>query len=145
MGNMEKPVLLYVLIGLALGSIATSLVFLNAPQAQENVGEIERQAKLEAEHDMGAMTMDDMTEILKGKTGDAYDKAFIEMMIAHHEGAVEMAELTASRSVHDEIKQLSQAIIAAQTKEIAEMKAWYQAWGYGENGAPIEDGMMMGH
>jgi uncharacterized protein (DUF305 family) len=80
--------------------------------------------------DHNSMSMMDMNKQLEGLSGDEYDKAFIEMMITHHEGAVDMAELSASRAKHDEIKQLSQAIITAQDKEIADMKQWQQDWGY---------------
>lgn len=81
-----------------------------------------------ANHD--EMSMADMTEQLKNKSGDDFDKAFIEMMISHHEGAVAMAELTPSRAKHDEIKKLGEAITSSQTKEIAAMKQWQQEWGY---------------
>ena len=76
------------------------------------------------------MSMSEMTEQLKNKTGDDFDKAFIEMMISHHEGAVDMAELIPARAKHDEVKQLGEAIITAQTKEIADMKQWQKDWGY---------------
>ncbi len=78
----------------------------------------------------GEMTMSEMTEQLKNKSGDDFDKAFIEMMISHHEGAVAMAELIPPRAKHDEIKKLGEAIIAAQTKEINDMKQWQKDWGY---------------
>ena len=81
----------------------------------------------------GEMSMSEMTEQLKNKTGDDFDKAFIEMMISHHEGAVAMAELIPSRAKHDEVKQLGEAIIEAQTKEIKDMKQWQQDWGYTSN------------
>lgn len=83
------------------------------------------------------MSMAEMSEQLRNKSGDEFDKAFIEMMIAHHEGAVDMAELIPSRAKHDEIKKLGEAIIAAQTKEIADMKQWQSDWGYSV-GAPAE-------
>lgn len=76
------------------------------------------------------MSMSEMTEQLKNKTGDDFDKAFIKMMITHHEGAVDMAELIPSRAKHDEIKKLGEAIISAQTTEISDMKQWQQDWGY---------------
>jgi uncharacterized protein (DUF305 family) len=75
--------------------------------------------------------MDEMSADLKNKTGDEYDKAFIESMIVHHEGAVEMAQLSAANAKHDEIKKLSGAIISAQKNEIADMKQWQKDWGYG--------------
>jgi uncharacterized protein (DUF305 family) len=84
--------------------------------------------QLAVNHD--EMSMAEMTEQLKNKTGDDFDKAFVEMMISHHEGAVDMAELIPSRAKHDEVKTLGTAIIAAQTKEIEEMKQWQKDWGY---------------
>lgn len=77
------------------------------------------------------MSMDDMVEGLKGKEGDAFDKAFIELMIPHHQGAVDMANLALQHAGHQELKDLAQAIIEAQNEEIAQMHAWYGTWGYG--------------
>lgn len=76
------------------------------------------------------MSMGEMTEQLKNKSGDEFDKAFIEMMISHHEGAVDMAKLIPDRAKHTEIKQLGEAIITAQTKEISDMQQWQKDWGY---------------
>jgi uncharacterized protein (DUF305 family) len=78
------------------------------------------------------MSMEDMMASmnaeLEGKTGDAFDQAFISEMIMHHQGAVEMAELALTNAKHQEIKDLANAIISAQNKEIADMKAWQKAW-----------------
>lgn len=93
--------------------------------------------------DHGEMSMADMAEQLKNESGDDFDKAFVEMMISHHEGAVDMAELIPSRAKHDEIKLLGESIIAAQTKEIADMKQWQQEWGYSSN--EMMDMMHGGH
>ncbi len=81
------------------------------------------------------MNMADMmasmnTELL-GKSGDAFDKAFLSEMTVHHQGAVEMAKLALTQANHKEIKDLANAIIAAQNKEIAQMKSWGEKW-YGE-------------
>jgi hypothetical protein len=92
--------------------------------------------RMKALHKMGGegmgMSMDDMTMMLKGKTGDDFDKAFIEMMIDHHQGAIDMANEALKNAEHEEIKTLSTAIIDAQQKEIDEMKEWQQTWGYDE-------------
>lgn len=56
------------------------------------------------------------------------DKHFIEQMIPHHEGAVDMAELALQKSKRPEIKTLATAIIKDQTKEIVDMTAWYKDW-----------------
>lgn len=73
-------------------------------------------------------SMDEMTASLQGKTGDAFDKAFLSEMVMHHEGAVQMAQQALQNAKHQEIKDLAQAIISAQNKEIAEMKSWEQQW-----------------
>jgi uncharacterized protein (DUF305 family) len=45
------------------------------------------------------------------------DQAFAEMMMAHHEGAITMAELALERAQHEEIKSLAEDIIEAQSRE----------------------------
>src|SRR3989344_2236288 len=65
--------------------------------------------------------MDDMMEGLQGKTGDAFDQAFLSEMIMHHQGAVVMAQAALQNSQHQEIKDMAKAIISAQTTEINQM------------------------
>jgi uncharacterized protein (DUF305 family) len=76
------------------------------------------------------MSMAEMSEQLKNKTGDEFDKAFVEMMIAHHEGDIDMAYLIPERTKHEELKKLGQAIVDAQSKEIGDMRQWQKDWGY---------------
>ena len=74
--------------------------------------------------------MGDMTKMLEGKTGDDFDKAFIQGMRPHHQSAIDMAVLAETQAKHDEVKKLAKEIIAAQNKEIATMKKWEQDWKY---------------
>lgn len=126
---MNKNVIIALVIGLVLGigSVlgVSTLTSSDSDEARPQTTAI----------DHSTMSMADMNKELEGLYGDDFDKAFIEMMIAHHEGAVDMAELSADRAKHDEIKQLSQEIISAQEKEIAEMKQWQVDWGYGSDEA----------
>lgn len=85
--------------------------------------------------DTAPATMDAMAQDLKGKTGDEYDKLFLDYMIFHHQAAVDMAKLSEGQAKHSEIKQLSGEIISAQEKEIAMMRGWQAEWGYGS--APV--------
>lgn len=80
--------------------------------------------------DMMGMSMDDMAGMLEGKTGDAFDKAFIEGMIPHHQGAIDMARAALQSAKHDEIKRMARDIISAQQEEIDMMKQWQKDWGY---------------
>lgn len=127
---MQTKPLLYGLIGFFLGGllVAIAATTFNKPD-QENASDTNTS--------MSSMSMDAMTDDLKNITGDEFDKAFISSMIAHHEGAVEMAKLSAKNAKHEEIKSLSNDIISAQEKEITEMKQWQMDWGYSS--------MMMDH
>ena len=91
------------------------------------------------------MSMDEMDTALKGKTGDDFDKTFIREMIDHHQGAIDMAILAKQNAKHDEIKKLADDIIAAQTKEISEMKSWQQQWNYGTSQEDSDSMMNMMH
>ena len=132
---MKKESLLIGVIGLLVGVVLTGFAAGQAVNGS-NLGmmrmmgmDTSTQGQATAK-DHSSMSMDDMTKELVGLSGDAYDKAFVEMMIAHHDGAVDMAELSDARAKHDEVKQLSQEIIKAQESEIADMKQWQKDWGY---------------
>lgn len=71
-----------------------------------------------------------MLGLLKAQTGDAYDTMFITMMSEHHAGAIVMAQMVNAQAPHAEVKALAAQIIAAQTKELADMKTWSTQWGY---------------
>ncbi len=80
---------------------------------------------------MGMMAdMGQMTEELKGLTGDAFDKAFLSSMIEHHQSAINMAYPGETNAKHYEVKELTKAIVDAQSSEIAQMKQWQKDWGY---------------
>lgn len=76
------------------------------------------------------MSMAQMTDSLKGKTGDDFDEAFLAAMIAHHQGAVDMARLAQANAKHDEIKAMANDIISTQSQEIDKMQTWQSDWGY---------------
>lgn len=92
--------------------------------------------------DHSEMTMDEMVKGLDGLQGESFDKAFVEMMIVHHQGAVDMAELIPANAKHEELKKLGRDIVVAQTKEIAMMKQWLKDWGYESNTVKTEKEMM---
>ena len=57
-----------------------------------------------------------------------FDAQFIDGMIKHHQGAVEMAQTALEQSDRAEVRQLAAAVIATQTPEIEQMTAWRTAW-----------------
>ena len=73
-------------------------------------------------HDMaGMMSHDDMAKLEKA-TGQEFDRLWLDMMIKHHEGAVEMAKTELAEGRDEGAKKLAQAVIDGQQREISEMK-----------------------
>ncbi len=91
---------------------------------------------MEDHSSMGMMdTNAGMMNELNGKTGEAFDKAFLEQMIMHHQAAINMAATGKTNALHQEVKDLTVAIVTAQTKEIKQMKQWQSDWGYNSSSA----------
>ena len=63
-----------------------------------------------------------------GAADASYDLRFIDAMILHHQGAVEMASSAQQKSQRPEIKQLADNMSKSQNQEIAQMNQWRQAW-----------------
>ena len=71
-----------------------------------------------------AVSMQTMMRNMHAKpTGDT-DKDFVLMMMPHHQGAIDMAKVELQFGKDPGLRQLATDIVAAQDKEIAEMKAW---------------------
>jgi len=63
-----------------------------------------------------------------GSANAQFDLRFMDAMIAHHQGAIGMAQDALKKSKRPQIKQLSQEIVKSQQAEIDQMKQWRQAW-----------------
>ncbi|WP_327265880.1 DUF305 domain-containing protein [Streptomyces sp. NBC_01232] len=68
----------------------------------------------------GMMTAEEM-ENLKNASGKAFDTAFMELMIKHHEGAVAMAKTEQKDGSYQPAKDMADAIVTSQTAEITRM------------------------
>lgn len=83
---------------------------------------VEPMAEGHGGHDMdGMMSEDDMTE-LRGLSGAEFDSRWLEMMIDHHQGAVDMAEAEIADGSQPEVVDLARTVKDTQEDEIAEME-----------------------
>jgi len=76
----------------------------------------------------GGMNMEMGDMELSTDTSVPFDQRFISSMVAHHQGAIAMAEEARTRAEHAEIKQLAEAIITAQESEVQQLQSWNQQW-----------------
>ena len=66
---------------------------------------------------------------------DPFDRAFIDHMIPHHQGAVRMARVVLPKTDDPELRDLAENIITAQKREIEDMRAVREKH-YGDASAP---------
>jgi uncharacterized protein (DUF305 family) len=70
---------------------------------------------------MGVMTAEAMAN-LEAAAGDEFDTMFLEMMIRHHQGAIDMAKQEQSKGKFADTKALADSIVTSQQAEIDAMK-----------------------
>jgi len=71
--------------------------------------------------DMEGMSEEDMTA-LDSSSGAEFDRMFLEMMIPHHQGAVDMAETEIADGSNPDAVDMAREIVESQTAEIEEMQ-----------------------
>jgi uncharacterized protein (DUF305 family) len=69
---------------------------------------------------MGSEGMMAASEMLM-ENGEYSDERFIDAMVPHHQGAIDMAEVALENAEHPELLQLAQNIISTQQAEIEEL------------------------
>jgi uncharacterized protein (DUF305 family) len=60
--------------------------------------------------------------------GDKFEIRFLQMMIAHHEAGIEMAQLVQDRAQSNELKKLANEMIQKEREDIQKMSAWLKGW-----------------
>lgn len=72
---------------------------------------------------MPGMMSDQQMQQLGAATGPEFDRMFLQMMIQHHTGAIQMSQTELRDGQNPDAKALAQQIIAAQQAEITQMQA----------------------
>ncbi|MEU5197671.1 DUF305 domain-containing protein [Streptomyces scabiei] len=83
------------------------------------------------DHGSGKTSASTTASPTDGGTSDDFNKAdvaFAQMMIPHHEQALEMARLAEGRASDTEIEEIAATIEKAQDPEIRTMKGWLKSW-----------------
>jgi len=74
-------------------------------------------------HGSMGMGSGEMARQMVMENGKYSDERFIDAMVPHHQGAIEMAKVALEHAEHEEIKELSHNIISSQQAEIEELKS----------------------
>jgi len=99
----------------------------------EAAGEEPAMAMEGMDHSMGGMEMPGMmdqaaVDELAQLRDQEFDLAFIDMMVEHHSGAIEMAEQVIAEGQNPQVADLARDVIKAQRAEIDQMEQWRQEW-----------------
>ncbi|MEF3402465.1 DUF305 domain-containing protein [Agromyces sp. CCNWLW203] len=108
--------------GLSQAGSEPSMTWMTRPAIDGAIGHGDHAASDPDAHVPGApmpgLATPAQVEELRGLTGVDAERRFLELMIAHHQGAVEMADAVLARSTNPVVVALAQSIVDSQTSEI---------------------------
>jgi uncharacterized protein (DUF305 family) len=130
---MQRNIVKNAIASFALIGISILITACSTATSNQTKGTIPANAQKESQH---GNTNHDMSMELGPADAD-YDLRYIDSMVLHHQGAVNMAQAVLQHSQRLEMKKLAQDIIAAQEKEIAQMQEWRKAWYPNAGDTPI--------
>lgn len=111
-----------------IGSLATSIIAAQSTEIQE-IERIQRRIGKSsvdsAEERHGAMDAQDLAEL---RSARPFDKKFIELMVPHHDDAIQMSRAVLEMGGHPETRALARRIMVSQGVEIRRMTEWYRRW-----------------
>lgn len=108
-------------------ALAARIETAQAPEIEEmksvlkTAGE-DHHADQEHMHDDGTMLTNDEMEKLRNSKGADFDRAYLQGMIKHHQGAVSMAQTEIKEGKSVKVVEMASKMTAAQKNEIDEMK-----------------------
>jgi len=93
----------------------------HAPPATNNPGKGSAMGGMDRAATVGMMSNQQMSQLVKS-SGPAFDRLFLQLMIAHHQGAVQMATTELSAGHNPDAMHLATSIQRSQTEQIATMR-----------------------
>jgi uncharacterized protein (DUF305 family) len=73
---------------------------------------------------MPGMATPEQLQALANARGETFDTLFLQMMIAHHQGALSMAEDVRQKGADVRVQEIADGVVAEQTDEIRRMQEW---------------------
>ena len=110
-----------------LRALCQDIIAAQSAEIEQMQGWLQEWYGISYEPEMSKGMMKDV-ERLAALEGAEFEIAFMEMMIAHHEKAIQEAERCVDRAYHPELEELCEGIIATQSAEIEQMQEWLCEW-----------------
>jgi uncharacterized protein (DUF305 family) len=88
---------------------------------------------------MPGMASPEELDALQRASAEEMEVLFLQLMIAHHQAALPMAEAVLERTDRPEVKQFATALIASQQEEIWSMQESLQSRGFSVGSSPAPD------
>lgn len=105
-----------------IGRMIQLLRAMDAPEAAET-DEAMGWMGMPTTHDaMPGMATEAELDELAASSGAAADELFVDLMVAHHEGGVHMAEFAEADADNSEVRKMAAGLVAGQRGEIAELE-----------------------
>ena len=101
----------------------TSLQAIHERLFGASIAEVDHETLGMPEHEMGMGT-----DVAALESAKSFDRAFIDMMVPHHQGAIGMSRIEIAHGSDNEAIALGEQIIAAQSREIEDMNSWRTEW-----------------
>ncbi len=95
------------------------------------------QGSSESKEDTQSMDHGEVGSEMLMENGEYSDERFIDAMVPHHQGAIDMAEVALERAEHPELRQLAANVIVDQEAEIEELRS-IKEQEFGDPEVPLE-------
>lgn len=141
---MRRPLAAIALFGFTASAIGLPSCASSQDAAVEQSADV-AQMDNGSMNDSGMMDHSGMMQMDLGPADESFDLRFMDAMVLHHQGAVDMAEDALQKSTRPETQTLAKDIIAAQQTEIAQMQGWRQTWYPDAAAEPVMFDAQMGH
>jgi uncharacterized protein (DUF305 family) len=109
-----------------LKGLASRIADSQGPEIQFMTSWLQQQGQRVPDHhaghgDMPGMAAPEQLEALEAASGEDFDRLFLDLMIAHHRGAITMSEQVLTGGSHIKIEELANDVSATQGAEIRRM------------------------
>jgi uncharacterized protein (DUF305 family) len=109
-----------------LKNLASRIKDVQGPEIQFMISWLQQQGQKVPDHhadhaSMPGMATPEQMEALKAASGKDFDRLFLQLMIAHHQGAVKMSEQALIGGSHPRVEELANDVTATQSAEIRRM------------------------